>query len=409
MLAVLAVTALGINCTELIRPRDPSPIRSPQNIHSWLSERFAGLEIVEIGTRNGDGMACFAQTARAAIAVEIDRHYCEILRKRAARLAQRGSGNFTVVCQDYRKAHLDGDIFTWWEQAPFLTNHVAIQHLRRELQAGRIRKSAQAVVLFDMSWQDDVDSLKQLITQARRGRTHTHTGVSAGGRRVLSRRRRGPRTSSTTRRRCVEGSRSRRGRRGGWSDRGRPHRPEQEPACCLPPRRRPLPPRPDRRAPPQPLGGVHWPQQLGSGRAQGPAFPPAGGKAAQRLERELSTGQGPLRRRGHPTRPPAPAASQTVGEQAVSGELISRLEPMTGERGDTHTVRLHVQRSHSALVRVVAVFILCETAQFTTTTRGRLWSRPHSYFSFLERTTASGGSILLWGGKCRGSCAWAQA
>ena len=86
MLAVLAVTALGINCTELIRPRDPSPIRSPQNIHSWLSERFAGLEIVEIGTRNGDGMACFAQTARAAIAVEIDRHYCEILRKRAARL-----------------------------------------------------------------------------------------------------------------------------------------------------------------------------------------------------------------------------------------------------------------------------------------------------------------------------------
>ena len=54
--------------------------------------------------------------ARAAIAVEIDRHYCEILRKRAARLAQRGSGNFTVVCQDYRKAHLDGDIFTWWSR-----------------------------------------------------------------------------------------------------------------------------------------------------------------------------------------------------------------------------------------------------------------------------------------------------
>jgi len=166
MLAVLAVTALGINCTELIRPRDPSPIRSPQNIHSWLSERFAGLEIVEIGTRNGDGMACFAQTARAAIAVEIDRHYCEILRKRAARLAQRGSGNFTVVCQDYRKAHLDGDIFTWWEQAPFLTNQAAIQHLRREVHAGRVRPSAQAVVLFDMSWQEDVDSLKQLISQA---------------------------------------------------------------------------------------------------------------------------------------------------------------------------------------------------------------------------------------------------
>ena len=115
-------------------------------------------------------MACFAQTARASIAVEIDRHYCEILRKRAARLAQKGIGNFTVVCQDYRKAHLDGDIFTWWEQAPFLTNQAAIQHLRREVHAGRVRPSAQAVVLFDMSWQEDVDSLKQLISQAPRCR-----------------------------------------------------------------------------------------------------------------------------------------------------------------------------------------------------------------------------------------------
>ena len=166
MLAVLAVTALGINCTANIRPRDASPIRSPQNIHSWLSERFAGLDIVEIGTRNGDGMACFAQTARASIAVEIDRPYCEILRKRAARLARKGTGNFTVVCEDYRKVRLDGDIFTWWEQAPFLTNQAAIQHLRREVHAGRVRPSAQAVVLFDMSWQDDVDSLKQLISQA---------------------------------------------------------------------------------------------------------------------------------------------------------------------------------------------------------------------------------------------------
>ena len=66
----LALAVLGINCTQLVRPRDASPIRSPQNIHSWLSERFTGLDIVEIGTRDGDGMACFAQTARAAVAVE---------------------------------------------------------------------------------------------------------------------------------------------------------------------------------------------------------------------------------------------------------------------------------------------------------------------------------------------------
>ena len=182
MLALTAATTLGINCTALVRPRDASPIRSPQNIHSWLSERFAGLDIVEIGTRNGDGMACFAQTARTAIAVEIDKPYCEILRRRATRLVRKGTGNFTVVCEDYRKRRLDGDIFTWWEQAPFLTNQAAIQHLRRELHAGRIRASAQAVVLFDMSWQDDVDSLKQLVSQAPRdtGRAERDTGRAEG-------------------------------------------------------------------------------------------------------------------------------------------------------------------------------------------------------------------------------------
>ena len=167
MVAMLLLSSsLGINCTALVKPRDASPIRSPQNIHEWLSERFRGRDVVEVGTRNGDGMMCFAQTARTAVAVEIERPYCEILRRRSMNLQRRGEGNFTVVCNDFKRARLDGDVFTWWEQAPHLTNVDAVTHLRREVQRGRIRKSAEAVVLFDMSWRDDVISLQKLVEQA---------------------------------------------------------------------------------------------------------------------------------------------------------------------------------------------------------------------------------------------------
>ena len=157
---------LGINCTALVKPRDASPIRSPQNIHTWLSERFRGRDVVEVGTRNGDGMMCFAQTARTAVAVEIEREYCDILRRRAENLRRRAQGNFSVVCDDYKRARLDGDVFTWWEQAPHLTNVDAVTYLRREVRRGRIRTGAQAVVLFDMSWRDDVTSLQRLVEQA---------------------------------------------------------------------------------------------------------------------------------------------------------------------------------------------------------------------------------------------------
>ena len=157
---------LGINCTALVKPRDASPIRSPQNIHEWLSERFRGRDVVEVGTRNGDGMMCFAQTARTAVAVEIEREYCDILQRRSDNLRRRGQGNFSVVCADFKRSRLDGDIFTWWEQAPYLTNVDAVRHLRREVHRGHIRKGAEAVVLFDMSWHDDVTSLRTLVEQA---------------------------------------------------------------------------------------------------------------------------------------------------------------------------------------------------------------------------------------------------
>ena len=44
---------------------DSPPMRSPQAVHSIIARRVVGKSIAEIGTRNGDGMACFARPLRA--------------------------------------------------------------------------------------------------------------------------------------------------------------------------------------------------------------------------------------------------------------------------------------------------------------------------------------------------------
>ena len=96
------------NCAALVpKPMDPSPIRSPQAVHSVLAARMRGREMVEIGTRNGDGIACFSFFARSAIAIEMDERYCVKLRRRA-------KGAFSVACGSYAHTTPDADVYTWW-------------------------------------------------------------------------------------------------------------------------------------------------------------------------------------------------------------------------------------------------------------------------------------------------------
>eukprot|EP00966_Prymnesium_polylepis_P206192 4777608-Prymnesium_polylepis.1 len=55
-----------------VTPVDAPPMRSPQAMHTLLATRyFANRSVVEIGTRNGDGMLCFARTTASATAIEI--------------------------------------------------------------------------------------------------------------------------------------------------------------------------------------------------------------------------------------------------------------------------------------------------------------------------------------------------
>ena len=117
---------------------------------------LSGRAIVEIGTRNGDGMACFSLVARSAIAVEKDPKYCQKLEERSKALRGKGANGFDVKCSGYQEATLDADVFTWWQQEPHLKNAEVLSHLRRHQQEGKIRAGAQAILLFENGYGDVV-------------------------------------------------------------------------------------------------------------------------------------------------------------------------------------------------------------------------------------------------------------
>ena len=146
-----------INCRDAVaQPVDASPARSPQAVHSKIAHLVAGKSLVEIGTRNGDGMMCFARVAASVSAIEFDKEYYRKLEARA----KSHSITLDVQCQDYHHATLDADFITWWQQKP-LTNRGALRTLKRNQCIGLVRESAEAILLFDHSWKNDVRDLER--------------------------------------------------------------------------------------------------------------------------------------------------------------------------------------------------------------------------------------------------------
>eukprot|EP00965_Chrysotila_dentata_P091164 3009721-Pleurochrysis_carterae.AAC.3 len=156
-----------INCTTSIIPVDSSPFRSPQAVHTVLARHFAGKEVVEIGTRNGDGIECFARVATKATAVELSRPYCVKLLQRSEILAKQTGRNFSVVCNKYQVGMPESfDFITWWQQAPHLSNQGILRDIRAIAAQRPLRVGAQAVALFDMGWPADRASWRQLRNEA---------------------------------------------------------------------------------------------------------------------------------------------------------------------------------------------------------------------------------------------------
>lgn len=152
-----------LQCGRLVEAVDPSPIRSPQAVHDFLvGHHFAGRALVELGTRNGDGINCFARVTASAVAVERDGDYCTKLEKRAQTLRASGEGSYGVVCQSYLDSTPDADVYTWWQQGDGFSNENILGHLSQLHRARRIRSYAQAVLLFDHKWRHDMESLERL-------------------------------------------------------------------------------------------------------------------------------------------------------------------------------------------------------------------------------------------------------
>ena len=189
----------AIDCEATIQPMDISPIRSPLAVHTMLARRFAGRDVVEIGTRMGDAIACFALVARSAVAVELMPKYCKALANRTSRANIR-TGSFRIACGDYRNASLDADYITWWQQAPGLVNQALLSHLHQELLAGRMRAktrapssrsgrpTATATLWSGSSWSSTMSApCARSVTGSSHPRRRTQSGRPATVRRVLLR------------------------------------------------------------------------------------------------------------------------------------------------------------------------------------------------------------------------------
>lgn len=155
------------NCSLAVpHPVDASPVRSPQAAHSLLARLLAGKRVVEIGTRNGDGISCFSRTALHATAIERDQRYCQLLEKRAAQLP--ATSRFEVLCEAFDGAPgrastqriASADVVTWWINGA--ADKPILVALARIAEHSAMQQGVQAVVLFDSKNPYDVLSWESL-------------------------------------------------------------------------------------------------------------------------------------------------------------------------------------------------------------------------------------------------------
>ena len=143
---------------------DEYPLRAPQAVQSAIANIVKGHVLLEIGTRSGDGFACFARHTRSAIAVEFDHSYCRHLERRFHLHPSNGSAppqQNRVLCESYDARHTDADYYTWWHDVPLYDLPVLL-HLRRGQMAGRVRANATAVIAFNAQ----KESYRQLLPLA---------------------------------------------------------------------------------------------------------------------------------------------------------------------------------------------------------------------------------------------------
>ena len=78
----IEVASNAYDCARLVKSKDTSPKRSPQVVHTLLAWYFQGKDVVEGGTRFGDGLDCWVRGTNSTVGMEIDLGYCRAMRAR---------------------------------------------------------------------------------------------------------------------------------------------------------------------------------------------------------------------------------------------------------------------------------------------------------------------------------------
>jgi hypothetical protein len=126
------------------KPVDEYPTRSPLAIADYLAPLVSGRSFCEIGTRNGDIMACLSHFASEVTAIELDKTYCK-------KLTQRG---FRVLCKPVESVSAEqlphAQVYFWW---PMWSPDQNERWLRQLIGAHHtLRRNATAYIAHDTHW-----------------------------------------------------------------------------------------------------------------------------------------------------------------------------------------------------------------------------------------------------------------
>lgn len=121
---------------------DAAPIRSPLVVADYLIDFLRGEPVTEIGTRNGDILACLSNFSPVR-AVEMLPNYCEVL-------AARG---LPVICEDLLKLGVSSIpvtpfYFLWFWESPDRPTEKVLRHLQRILRDKNAVAGKVTVVCF---------------------------------------------------------------------------------------------------------------------------------------------------------------------------------------------------------------------------------------------------------------------
>ena len=141
---------------------DGSPTRSPMNVADYLIDVTRGKTLTEVGSRNGDIIACVTHQKKNVeriappVSVELDREYCEKMRRRGIHVTCESITDLdetTMPISDY---------YFWWPMAAATQNVEWLRHVSGVLRKRGVARGKTAIIACDMSWREDVDNAYEL-------------------------------------------------------------------------------------------------------------------------------------------------------------------------------------------------------------------------------------------------------